>query len=739
MLNLKKLKKFLIFWYQKISNFLLSRIKYYSIKSLVKQCRPVIIKRSVRRSHFKIASFHYRKFIRQSIKLIYFYLSRFYRFSLTKLKLYLQSMPTVLAIILLLLQIGATYHFIKTNIILYNQYQDYQLAKLNEVTTKPTEVKIDQSAFNLDFVNATGLTHKINAYAVSPKLASQVGLIKNIDQIKSDFLVVDASPVQFQEAKVKLRKLASNDKVSAIITCADSDYDRKNNICNNWQIFDTQFTDQDGYISFTTTHFSVYAAAYLEILNYQSELVAGDNWTVYFKTYGQSDLTIQPTAGTEFNKDLQFIALYCGDTEIPNAFQGDKVFVSNYTCDNEISYITNKTLTGGEHELEFKFADYDLIARNFACDSSDSGGNCIVNTPHSLQNNETINNPTGASCPSTICTNLDIKSGGSLNATATNIFNINMSGDVTIESGASIAGNFYATSTNLTLNSGGNISAVGMGYTGGASTTNGNGTGFGNGGTSDYNNIAGGGGGGGAVYGGGTGGTGGWGYPNLPGGAGGSTLYGSNSAPLNMGSGGGGGGNGTTGNYLGIPVGFGNTGGGGGGIIKLNVTGTTTINGSFNASGASGGSGGYQGDWLCAGAGGGGGGSGGSIWINTNSLTGTGTISSIGGAGGTGGVAGTFCGTSYGGGGGGAGGPGRIAIYATTSSYTGLVSASGGGNTGNSSGASINGGAGGAGGNDVGSGFLWTKPTTISIFTVVIPYLLRHLSIILFLPPPALL
>ncbi|MFZ2985974.1 MAG: hypothetical protein WA083_04620, partial [Candidatus Moraniibacteriota bacterium] len=129
--------------------------------------------------------------------------------------------------------------------------------------------------------------------------------------------------------------------------------------------------------------------------------------------------------------------------------------------------------------------------------------------------------------------------------------------------------------------------------------------------------------------GGGYGGSGGYGSTYLTGGI----SYGSLTQPIDIGSSGGQ--RNDTSAYAGK----------GGGMIKLDIAGTTTINGEISVDGQN-----YQ-----ATTGQPGGGSGGSIWLTTGTLAGTGgTISSIGGNG-------------YGAGGGGGGG-GRIAVYYTTDS-----------------------------------------------------------------------
>ena len=114
-------------------------------------------------------------------------------------------------------------------------------------------------------------------------------------------------------------------------------------------------------------------------------------------------------------------------------------------------------------------------------------------------------------------------------------------------------------------------------------------------------------------------------------------IYGSATAPTDLGSGGG------TRWSGGVP-------GAGGGAILLTVSGTLTNNGSISANGA--------GASNQAG-----GGAGGSVWITTGTLAGTGSISANGGAGGEAG-----------------GGGGRIAVYYTSnpSFNLALVTANGG-------------------------------------------------------------
>ena len=117
----------------------------------------------------------------------------------------------------------------------------------------------------------------------------------------------------------------------------------------------------------------------------------------------------------------------------------------------------------------------------------------------------------------------------------------------------------------------------------------------------------------------------------------GGSSYGSSLAPIDLGSGGGD---------------YGHSGGAGGGAVRLNISGSLTLNGKITANGGSGNNDAYTG-----------GGSGGSIYIIARSLAGSGLLTANGG------------GSGYAGGG---GGGGRIAVYYQTSAFAGTAQAKGG-------------------------------------------------------------
>jgi phosphodiesterase/alkaline phosphatase D-like protein len=481
----------------------------------------------------------------------------------------------------------------------------------------------------------------------NPKTEIQVGKtnvseIKNPIEIKNGSETVKANPqiateiihgnaqLQFEKANIKLKKTGP---VNAIITCQS--WDEKNNSCQtNWELAqNVALTQDESNVSFSVKHFSAYAGVYLEIVNIQSNLTQGDDWTVNFNTYGQSDLKIEAVDGTNFGTDIAFENISCGDTQIPsNQIEktGNTILVRNYQCDNETSNIKNKAITAGRHWLAFTFGETEkALAHNFACPAGQGSldTTCTITSANTISNGDIIS---GSG-------NLIIANGGSLTAAAGNSFTINMNGGtsvVTVQSGGTISGNVTINAVTLNVNSGGSINVNGKGYAGGTSGhPYGYGAGGGGGAIDNPGNLSSGGGG---AY----------------GGAGGSTIYqpggvayddGSIANPTDLGSGGG------VGQYNGYY-----DGSAGGGAIKIVVTGTVTVAGSVTANGAAGSGGNSQY---------GGAGSGGSVWIQAGTLAGAGSIAANGG--------------SAGGSGGSAGGGGRIALDpAAADTFTGSITTS---------------------------------------------------------------
>jgi hypothetical protein len=273
------------------------------------------------------------------------------------------------------------------------------------------------------------------------------------------------------------------------------------------------------------------------------------------------------------------------------------------------------------------------LTTNEFCTSGDLGSTCNINASVEVGAAQTVT-----------ANNIVIQSGGRLVASG-GMATLNLSGDLTIEDGGSLEGEFSSisvvnldvqtnsalsaeiqllnTSATMTvggtisgnihdssitafdLTAGGIIDVTGEGYHGGYHAAAGEAISSGS--SSLFSN--------GVVIdaGGGGGGHGGVGGTSLAINAGGSS-FGSSTNPTTVGAGGGGA--------------AGAAGGNGGGIIKLDVTGTLNIDGSIIADGDDGDS------VSLIYTGGGGGGAGGTIWLSAATISGAGSLSADGGAGG---------------------------------------------------------------------------------------------------------
>ncbi len=158
---------------------------------------------------------------------------------------------------------------------------------------------------------------------------------------------------------------------------------------------------KDGKTVVLLDHFSGAGGADLTIIDVQSYPVLYGNWTVRFNTTGTADLTIRAVDGTEFDRDIEFLELRCGDEALTKELTDGVVFVKNYTCGGN-GYETSKVLMGGKHTLEFRFGDDVEYAYNQAIveypilyDSIEGGWtNSTGSNPDTL-NCATIGNFTG--------------------------------------------------------------------------------------------------------------------------------------------------------------------------------------------------------------------------------------------------------------------------------------------------------------------------------------------------------
>ncbi|MFG1499129.1 hypothetical protein ABMA70_02895 [Halobacteriovorax sp. XZX-3] len=278
-----------------------------------------------------------------------------------------------------------------------------------------------------------------------------------------------------------------------------------------------------------------------------------------------------------------------------------------------------------------------LSTNDAICDSGNFATTCTIAATKPLGNNISLTGANLILSPSAglaiqghngnfsidLTGSLSLQAGSSISYTEY-LRSISIAADtaITIANGSSINANLSLLETSaFDLQSGGLISAVGLGYYGSRNRLE---EGFGpSPGLTNSNDEA----GGGAH--GGNGGNG----ENATSTAGGNSPYGSLTAPITFGSGGG-----SSGNYR---------GGNGGGAIKI-IADTVNVDGEIKADGNAG-----AGASIYAG----GGGAGGSVWITANtSFTGTGDIQAKGG--------------NSGGRGAGSGSGGRLSVDITTSSNT---------------------------------------------------------------------
>jgi glutamine cyclotransferase len=105
--------------------------------------------------------------------------------------------------------------------------------------------------------------------------------------------------------------------------------------------------------------------ASITIINVQSYPTVFGNWTIRFNTTGTSDLKITPINNTNFDVDIQFLELRCGNNKVNPIYDGKSVFYPNWSCLEE-GMIINQVLKPGKHTLEFRFGDDVEYAYNLA-------------------------------------------------------------------------------------------------------------------------------------------------------------------------------------------------------------------------------------------------------------------------------------------------------------------------------------------------------------------------------------
>jgi hypothetical protein len=133
----------------------------------------------------------------------------------------------------------------------------------------------------------------------------------------------------------------------------------------------------------------------ITIINVQSYPTVLGNWTVRFNTTGKADLTITPINDTNFDVDIKFLELRCGDNIVNPFYDGKSVFFADWECIEE-GRIINKVLKEGKHTLEFRYGDDVEYAYNLAtlekamiAYRSNTGANGLNSPKVRVWNNET--------------------------------------------------------------------------------------------------------------------------------------------------------------------------------------------------------------------------------------------------------------------------------------------------------------------------------------------------------------
>lgn len=169
----------------------------------------------------------------------------------------------------------------------------------------------------------------------------------------------------------------------------------------------------------------------IHIINPQEYPVIYGNWTVAFKTFGESYLAIEGVKNTTYASfddnstgELEVVELRCGENLVfkdKTTYGGvgvkyypEKITFSPYSCDN-ISYFTVRLLHCNDHKQKFSFGNSFDFANN-ACSGTDAanlrimdpdGTDNVQGTPLALTISPTTAGLTD-SCPSNPSTSVNI-------------------------------------------------------------------------------------------------------------------------------------------------------------------------------------------------------------------------------------------------------------------------------------------------------------------------------------------
>ena len=216
--------------------------------------------------------------------------------------------------------------------------------------------------------------------AVEESTASGKKIIVSAVLNYTDILTFTSIP-DIPESAIKLYWYASEEDYKKYI---DEDYSIKNiskiKVDITYEDFGVSFLDENengliDKIYWITPHTSEQEFEIsLTILTLKSHPQLGSNWTVSFNTTGVANLTITAVQGTSFGVDLVFKEMRCDDVIVDADYDGNRVFVEDYSCLG-IGRHEVTVLTFGSHYQEFNFGGITAIAENAV--TGCSNGNCI--------------------------------------------------------------------------------------------------------------------------------------------------------------------------------------------------------------------------------------------------------------------------------------------------------------------------------------------------------------------------
>ncbi|MBN2422618.1 hypothetical protein JXB41_05295 [Candidatus Woesearchaeota archaeon] len=254
----------------------------------------------------------------------------------------------------------------------------------------------------LSLENISGIV-EISYYTPGPQLTEEIiNDYKKIVTISSDLhyenVLTYAYIIEAEISSIQVYWLVNNSKIRV----HDLNYiDTNNNgLVDKLEWFVPHLSNQSYEID-------------IVVINVREYVRDNENWTVLFNTTGIANLTISsPNANwTEFLNDsnetsdeMLFMDLKCGDSSLKNnlkligfnnitynyteideedSVDIEKLFIEDYSCDNETGYLTNFMYRAGYAELLFEFGNataYAYDANDFYCGVKDPGDSIVGQT-----------------------------------------------------------------------------------------------------------------------------------------------------------------------------------------------------------------------------------------------------------------------------------------------------------------------------------------------------------------------